>query len=150
MMTMYWIIAEAETPAQTEGTVISSETAAPAADSTATGTQAPGGASDTLKTDGKTKEPTNPLLQFAPLVLVVVLMYFMLFRAPKKRQQEHSKMVAGLKKNDRIRTIGGILGTVLDVRDDEIVIKIDESNNTKMRVIPSAIASVLSDDKKNQ
>jgi preprotein translocase subunit YajC len=145
---MYWIIAE--TAPAPEGTVISSETAAPAADLTATGTQAPGGAAEAVNTDVKTKEPTNPLLQFAPLLLVVVLMYFMLFRAPKKRQQEHSKMVAGLKKNDRIRTIGGILGTVLDVRDDEIVIKIDESNNTKMRVVPSAIAAVLSEEKKNQ
>ncbi len=149
-MTMYWIIAEAQTPAETEGAVVSSETAAPAADLTATGTQSPGSATDAVKTDVKPKAPGNPLLQFAPLVLVFVLMYFMLFRAPKKRQQEHSKMVAGLKKNDRVRTIGGILATVLDVRDDEIVIKIDESNNTKMRVVPSAIAAVLSEDKKNQ
>jgi preprotein translocase subunit YajC len=147
-MTMYWIIAEAAAPAQTEGTVISSETATPAAE-TAVGTQASGGTTDALKTDVKPKEPANPLLQFAPLVLVFVLMYFMLFRAPKKRQQEHSKMVAGLKKNDRIRTIGGILGTVLDVRDEEIVIKIDESNNTKMRVVPSAIAAVLNEENKN-
>lgn len=149
-MTMYWILAEAAAPAQPEGTVISSETAAPAADVTATGTQAPGGTDGTAPLDGKPKETPNPWLQFAPLALVFVLMYFMLFRSPKKRQQEHSKMVAGLKKNDRIRTIGGILATVLDVRDDEIVIKIDESNNTKMRVVPSAIAAVLSDEKKNQ
>src|SRR5512138_3999665 len=108
-MTMYWILAEAEAPAQPEGTVISSETAAPASDVTATGTQAPGGTTNAVQTDAKPKEPANPLLQFAPLVLVFVLMYFMLFRAPKKRQQEHSKTVAGLKKNDRVRTIGGIL-----------------------------------------
>jgi preprotein translocase subunit YajC len=149
-MTMYWIIAEAGAPAPTEGTVISSETAAPAAEAPAAGTQTPGSPTDAVKTEVKTKETTNPFLQFAPLVLVFVLMYFMLFRAPKKRQQEHQKMVAGLKKNDRVRTIGGILATVLDVRDDEIVIKIDESNNTKMRVIPSAIAAVLSEDKNNQ
>ncbi|MCX5632265.1 MAG: preprotein translocase subunit YajC [Phycisphaerae bacterium] len=147
-MTMYWIIAEAA-PAP-EGTIVSSETAAPAADVTATGTQTPGGTAEAVKTDVKTKEPANPLLQFAPLLLVFVLMYFMLFRAPKKRQQEHQKMVAGLKRNDRVRTIGGVLATVLDVRDEEIVIKIDESNNTKMRVIPSAIAAVLSEEKKNQ
>jgi preprotein translocase subunit YajC len=147
-MTMYWIIAE--TAPAPEGTVVSSETATPAADTTATGTQAPGGTTDALKTDGKLKTtPTNQILQLAPFVLVFVLMYFMLFRSPKKRQQEHSKMVAGLKKNDRIRTIGGILGTVLDVRDEEIVIKIDESNNTKMRVVPSAIAAVLNEEKKN-
>jgi preprotein translocase subunit YajC len=148
MMTMYWILAEAA-PAQPEGTIVSSETAAPAAETTATGTQALGGTDSGTPTDLKPKEVPNPWLQFAPLVLIVVLMYFMLFRAPKKRQQEHSKMVAGLKKNDRIRTIGGVLATVLDVRDDEIVIKIDESNNTKMRVVPSAIAAVLNEENKN-
>ena len=56
-------------------------------------------------------------------------------------------MVSSLKNNDRVRTIGGIFGTVLDVRDDEIILKIDEATNTKIRVIPSAIATVLSNGK---
>ena len=47
----------------------------------------------------------------------------------------------------RVRTIGGIFGTVLDVRDDEIVLKIDESTNAKMRISPSAVATVLKDAK---
>jgi preprotein translocase subunit YajC len=150
-MTMYWMLAEAEAPAPTEGTVISSETAAPTTDVTATGTQAPGSPTGTDKINSENKTMKDTFLPQGLLIgAMLILMYFMVFRAPKKRQQEHSKMVAGLKKNDRIRTIGGILGTVLDVRDDEIVIKIDESNNTKMRVIPSAIASVLSEEKKNQ
>ena len=148
-MTMYWMIAQADAPAQTEGTVVTSETAAPATDTTGTNTQAPGGTADTAVPANKNlKETIWPqALLFGALF---VLMYFMLFRAPKKRQQEHQKMVAGLKKNDRIRTIGGILGTVLDIRDEEIVIKIDEGNNTKMHVVPSAIAAVLSEEKKNQ
>lgn len=149
-MTMYWMIAQAETEAQTEGTVITSETAAPAADTTSTGTQAPGGPAGTDTPTGTNTGSKNTMWQLAPIVVLIVLMYFVMLRAPKKRQQEHQKMVAGLKKNDRIRTIGGILGTVLDVRDDEIVIKIDEANNTKMRVVPSAVAAVLSEEKKNQ
>jgi preprotein translocase subunit YajC len=52
-----------------------------------------------------------------------------------------------IKKHDRVRTIGGIYGTVVDVRDDEIVLKIDESNNTKMRISPNAIGTKLSDEK---
>ena len=57
-------------------------------------------------------------------------------------------MVSALQKNARVRTIGGILGTVLDVKDDEIVLKVDESTNTKIRVIPSAIATVITEEKK--
>jgi preprotein translocase subunit YajC len=56
-------------------------------------------------------------------------------------------MVKSLQKNDRVRTIGGIFGTVIEVRDKEVIIKIDESNNTKMRVSPNAISSVVGDEK---
>jgi len=73
-----------------------------------------------------------------------VLMYVMMFRGPKKQQQQHKLMLQSLKKNDKVRTIGGIFGTVVDVRDDEIVLKVDESNNTKIRISSSAISKNLS------
>jgi preprotein translocase subunit YajC len=79
--------------------------------------------------------------------LLFVVMYFVLLRGPRKRQQEHKHMVHALKKNDKVRTIGGIVGTIVDIKDDEITLKVDESNNTKIRVIPSAIAMNLSDEK---
>ena len=73
-------------------------------------------------------------------------MYFVMFRGPKKRQKEQKKVMDDMKKNDRVRTIGGILGTIVDIRDDEVVIKIDESNNTKMRMVRNAIATVVVDE----
>ena len=81
------------------------------------------------------------------LGLLLVIMYFIIFRGPKKREQEHKRMIQSLKKNDKVRTIGGIIGTVVDVRDDEITLKVDESNNTKIRIIPSAIGKNLSEEK---
>ena len=80
------------------------------------------------------------------IILMVVVMYFFLLRGPRKKQQQHKQMVQSLKKNDRVRTIGGIVGTVVDIKDDEITIKIDESNNTKIKVIPSAIGRNLSQE----
>jgi preprotein translocase subunit YajC len=56
-------------------------------------------------------------------------------------------MVQALAKNDKVRTIGGIIGTVVDIKDDEVTLKIDESNNTKIKVIPSAIGRNVSKDK---
>jgi preprotein translocase subunit YajC len=88
----------------------------------------------------------NPQGQFTQLIFIVLLfavMYFILFRGPKKRQQQQDQLVKALKKNDRVQTIGGILGTVLEVTDTEITLKIDESNNTKIRVLPSAINKVI-------
>ncbi|MHC4076171.1 MAG: preprotein translocase subunit YajC [Planctomycetota bacterium] len=81
------------------------------------------------------------------LGLMFVVMYFLLFRGPRKKQQQHKQMVSTLKKNDRVRTIGGVIGTVVDVKDDEVTLKVDESNNTKIKVIPSAIGRNLSSGK---
>jgi preprotein translocase subunit YajC len=88
----------------------------------------------------------GPQLQLF-FIIVMIIVVFMMFRGPRKKQAEHHKMVQSLKKNDRVRTIGGIYGTVVDVREDEIVLKIDESNNTKMRISPNAIGTKLSDEK---
>jgi preprotein translocase subunit YajC len=91
-----------------------------------------------------TKPPTkgSPLQFLLPVVMVVLLV--MMFRSPKKQQQKHRKMVETLEKNDRVRTIGGIIGTVMDIKGDEVVIKVDESTNTKIRVATSAIAKNVS------
>ncbi len=94
--------------------------------------------------DDKT-ETRNPWMQMLPFILIFVVMYLFLFRGPKKKQAEHKKMLSSLQRNDRVRTIGGILGTVIDVKDDEIMLKVDESNNTKIRVTSGSIAAVLSD-----
>ncbi len=56
-------------------------------------------------------------------------------------------MVQSLAKNDKIRTIGGIIGTVVDIKGDEVTLKVDESNNTKIRIAASAIGKNLSKDK---
>jgi len=107
-------------------------------------TQQDGSNSTGAEGDTGTKPPPSNMLLYVMLPLLLVYMFFM-FRGPKKKQQEHKKMVSSMSKNDRVRTIGGIYGTVLDVRDDEIVLKIDESTNTKIKVSPQAIAAVLTD-----
>ena len=80
--------------------------------------------------------------------LIFVVMYFMLFRGPRKKQQQHKQMVQALERNDKVRTIGGILGTVIDVKENEVTLKVDESNNTKIKVLASAIATNMSKEEK--
>ena len=108
----------------------------------------------TVPTDPKSTEDISPKpglfgskgsLIF--LGLMFVMMYLILFRGPRKKQQQHTQMVQTLAKNDRVRTIGGIIGTVVDIKDDEITVKIDESNNTKIKVVPSAISRNVSKNK---
>ncbi len=99
---------------------------------------------DTTDTESETTS-RNPWMQMLPFILIFVVMYLFLFRGPKKKQAQHKKMLSSLQKNDRVRTIGGILGTVVDVKEDEITLKVDESNNTKIKVTPGSIGAVLSD-----
>ena len=88
--------------------------------------------------------PANLIL----LVMMFVVFYLILFRGPRRKQQRHRQMVQSLEKNDRVRTIGGIIGVVVDIKDDEITLKVDESNNTKIKVISSSIGKNLSKESK--
>ena len=143
-MSNIWILATATDAGSNndEGEVITMEESTGTETVTTQQDGSNGGTADAPPAD---QPKPNPIMQFLPFILIFAVMYLFMFRGPKKKQQEHQKMVSSLSKNDRIRTIGGIYGTVLDVRDDEIVLKIDESTNTKMRVSPQAIATVLKD-----
>ena len=77
------------------------------------------------------------------IVLIFALLYFVMFRGPKKKQQKQQQMIKSLKKNDKVQTIGGIFGTVLDVSENEITLKIDEANNTKIKVLATAVSRVI-------
>jgi preprotein translocase subunit YajC len=68
--------------------------------------------------------------------------YFMVLRPQSKDKKKRTDMLAALKKNDRIVTIGGVTGTVMSVKEDEVTVKVDESNNTKITFVRSAIQSV--------
>jgi preprotein translocase subunit YajC len=94
------------------------------------------------------KKPVSPLMQFLPLILIFVVIYMFMLRGPRKQQQKQKQMVQALAKNDRVRTIGGILGTVVDVRGDEVTLKIDETNNTKIRISASAVGKNLTKEGK--
>jgi preprotein translocase subunit YajC len=88
----------------------------------------------------------SPYYQLIFIGVIFLVMYLILFREPRKKQKQLQQMVKSLKKNDKVRTIGGILGTVVDIKDDEIILKVDESNNTKIRVVASAIGKNLTSE----
>ncbi|MCE5184985.1 MAG: preprotein translocase subunit YajC [Planctomycetaceae bacterium] len=142
-MSSIWMLGAADAPADNQPNVVTMEEAPAGGQQSATQQEGSNLPADNTATNKTT--PGSQWTSLLPFILIFVVMYLLLFRGPKKKQQEHQRMVQALKKNDRVRTIGGIYGTVIDVRDDEIVLKIDESTNTKMRVIPTAIAAVLSD-----
>jgi preprotein translocase subunit YajC len=128
------------------GETMSDDGTAIIADQTQTGADGSnGGAAGGQGVDGRPPSPFSSLIWMLPLIVV---MYLLMFRGPKKKQKQHQKMVQALQKNDKVRTIGGILGTVIDAKDDEIILKIDESNNTKIRITPGAVSKVIGSEDK--
>lgn len=87
-------------------------------------------------------------MQFFFLIIAATVMMMLLMR-PKKVDQDQKNRLAGLKKNDRVVTAGGILGTVISVRDDNntVTLRVDEASNTKIQILKTAISKVLVDEK---
>ena len=77
------------------------------------------------------------------LMAIVVIFYVFMIRSKKTQENQRKSMLDQLKRGDRIKTIGGILGTVVEAKDDEVLVKVDESSNTKIRFARSAIHQVL-------
>lgn len=83
----------------------------------------------------------NPMQsQLIMIVLIFVVFYFLLIKPQKKMQDDHKKMIAALKKNDEVITSGGIHGTVANVKDTTVTLKVDD--NVKIEVQKSSITSM--------
>ena len=81
------------------------------------------------------------LVTFGPLVLIVVLMYFIMIRPQRKKQKEEQKMRNNLRVGGEITTIGGICGRVVNVKEDGLIIETGADRN-KMSIKKWAIQSV--------
>lgn len=80
------------------------------------------------------------LITFGPLVLVIVLMYFIMIRPQRKKQKEEQQMRSNLRVGDEITTIGGICGRVLNIKEDSLVIETG-ADRSKMTIKKWAIQS---------
>lgn len=80
-------------------------------------------------------EVSQLLLQILPLVLIVVVFYFLLIRPQRKKDKEVKNMLANLKVGDRITTIGGIYGTISTIKDDVITIEVGPAGSDKSKIV---------------
>jgi preprotein translocase subunit YajC len=88
-------------------------------------------------------KPSNPLMSFLPLILIVVVFYFFMIRPQMKKTKEAKKFREALKKGDKIITIGGIHGRIVEVQDTTFTIETE--GQTRFRLEKSAIASSAAD-----
>ena len=78
---------------------------------------------------------------FITFGLVILIFYFLIIRPQNKRQKETKRMIEALKKGDKVVTIGGIRGTVISVKEESVIVKVDD--NTKLELNKSAVSNVV-------
>jgi len=83
----------------------------------------------------------NALMQFAPLVVLVIVFYFMLIRPQMKRNKEHRQMLSNIAKGDEVVTGGGLAGKVVGI--GEAYVTLEVADNVNVKIQKQAVTSVL-------
>ena len=114
-----------------------------------------GGAEAATTAAGETAKKQPGILEsltfFLPAMLVVMFLYFLLMGRPQDKGQTKGstpERLANLKKNDRVVTAGGIIGTVVNMRQDvdHVTLRVDESTGSKMQILKQSIVRVLNEE----
>lgn len=85
-------------------------------------------------------QAVNPIINLFPLILIFVIFYFLLIRPQKTKEKEHKQMLANLSKNDEAVTSSGIHGTIVNVKDKTVILRVDD--NVKIEIEKNCIAYV--------
>lgn len=103
-------------------------------------------AAPVLSQDKGVAPPTASFGGIIPMMLIMfAIIYFLMIRPEQKKSKDRKAMMEGLKKGDKIITIGGIMGTVHSVKDTSVVVRI--ADNTNVEFTKAAIANIMKDEK---
>ena|SRR3989338_1310695 len=85
-------------------------------------------------------QAANPIVQMVPFALVMLIFYFLVIMPEKNKKNQHKAMLSNVKKNDQIVTVGGIHGTVVNVKPTTVIVRIDD--NAKIEIDKEAVATI--------
>ncbi|WP_434286680.1 preprotein translocase subunit YajC [Celeribacter sp. SCSIO 80788] len=85
----------------------------------------------------------NPVMSFAPLILIFAIMYFLMIRPQQKKMKQHKAMIEAVRRGDEVVTAGGIMGKVAKVREDGFV-EVEIAEGVKVKVQKATLANVVS------
>lgn len=83
------------------------------------------------------------LTMLLPFILMFAVMYFLILRPQKRKEKARKALLAKIRKHDRIVTSGGVHGVIISVREHEVILKIDDAKDVKIKIDRSSIATVL-------
>lgn len=87
-------------------------------------------------------ETSSSFVQLLPLLVFFALMYFMMIRPQQKQARERKAMLEGLKKNDKVVTVGGIHGVITDLDENTVTLRI--ADKVEVTLNRNAVGTVLS------
>ena len=100
---------------------------------------------DTTAAGDTPANASNPWLMPVLLVVMVAVFYFVMIRPQKKQEKQIAEMRDSLAVGDEVVTIGGIIGTVLIIKEDKIMIETG-NDRTKLTILRSSVKTVLKDE----
>ncbi len=107
---------------------------------------APAGAAEAVQEGAKAApDAVSPFVQFAPILIIGFFFYFILLRPQQKEQRRRQDFLTNLKKNCRVVTTGGMIGTVVDISSDGRFVTLRVDDTTRVRFLRSAIQGELED-----
>lgn len=99
--------------------------------------------------DGGANSPPPPASPFGSNMLLFGMLFFFglliitSMRQGRKEKRRKAELLSSIARHDKVQTVGGIIGTVAEMTDDEIVLRVDESTNSRVRVTRNSIQQVL-------
>ncbi|HHN46436.1 MAG TPA: preprotein translocase subunit YajC [Planctomycetes bacterium] len=79
---------------------------------------------------------------FLPLIVVFFIMYWLMIRPQKKAEEKRREMISALGKGDKVVTVGGIVGQVVEIDEKTVTLKIDQSKNVDVKFLKEAVRGV--------
>jgi preprotein translocase subunit YajC len=97
----------------------------------------------------QTQTPSNPLMQFLPLVFIVAIFYFLVFMPMQRQKKQQAQMLSNLQAGSEILTTGGIVGTIISITGDMLVVRV-KPDNIKLQIARSAVSSLIQPEKADE
>lgn len=88
-------------------------------------------------------QPSSGLNMLLVMGAVMVFLIVISTISGNKEKKKRAQLLASVGLHDRVQTIGGVIGTVVQVRDDEIILRVDDANNTRITFARSAVQGIL-------
>ncbi len=93
---------------------------------------------------GAAAEPVSPFGPLLPIMAIGLFFYFIMIRPQQREARKRKEMLSAIKKNDKVVTIGGVIGTIVDLNSDRVTLKVDDG--TRIKFVRSSIQSVYDDN----